>query len=37
MDAAKVHAVLDALAAAGCPCWISGGWGATSTSWTCAC
>lgn len=22
-----VHAVLDALAAAGCPCWISGGWG----------
>ena len=27
MDAAGVHAVLDALAAAGCPCWISGGWG----------
>jgi lincosamide nucleotidyltransferase A/C/D/E len=27
MDAAAVHVVLDALAAAGCPCWISGGWG----------
>lgn len=26
-DATKVHAVLDALEAAGCPCWISGGWG----------
>jgi lincosamide nucleotidyltransferase A/C/D/E len=27
MDTPSVHAVLDALAAAGCPCWISGGWG----------
>jgi lincosamide nucleotidyltransferase A/C/D/E len=27
MDTARVHRVLDALAAAGCPCWISGGWG----------
>ncbi|SBT50020.1 GNAT family N-acetyltransferase [Micromonospora auratinigra] len=26
-DAAEVHAVLDTLAAAGCPAWISGGWG----------
>lgn len=27
MTAAEVHAVLDALAAAGCPAWIGGGWG----------
>lgn len=27
MDATKVHEVLAALAGAGCPCWISGGWG----------
>lgn len=27
MDADEVHTVLDALAAAGCDAWISGGWG----------
>jgi RimJ/RimL family protein N-acetyltransferase len=27
MAAEEVHAVLDALTAAGCPAWISGGWG----------
>lgn len=27
MDADEVHTVLDALAAAGCAAWISGGWG----------
>lgn len=27
MTAGEVHAVLDALASAGCPAWISGGWG----------
>src|SRR5436305_13032130 len=27
MSAAEVLAVLDALAAAGCPAWIGGGWG----------
>ncbi|NES14518.1 amino acid transporter [Micromonospora sp. PPF5-17] len=27
MGAAEVHTVLDALATAGCPAWISGGWG----------
>lgn len=27
METAEVHEVLDALEAAGCPCWISGGWG----------
>ncbi|GLY25409.1 hypothetical protein [Micromonospora sp. NBRC 101691] len=27
LDADEVHAVLDALASAGCPAWIGGGWG----------
>lgn len=27
MDASEVHAVLDALATAGCRCWVGGGWG----------
>ncbi|MET7425023.1 hypothetical protein [Dactylosporangium sp. NPDC005555] len=27
MDVAEVHTVLGALRSAGCPCWISGGWG----------
>jgi lincosamide nucleotidyltransferase A/C/D/E len=27
MSAPEVHAVLEALAAAGCPAWIGGGWG----------